>query len=195
MTSWTSLSNMALIRLGVREISSLDDPTPAARKIKSIYEALRDEVLYSHPWKVALRRTFLSSTATAPVFGPSLAYNFPTDPYCLRIWRVGDDEDHWFSEGERWEIEGRQILTDMPGPLKVRFIAQITDEAQFAGLVGTAMARRIEAEIAYTLTNSREKEEKAWNDYGAVLIKAQSLDSQQGSAETAMRSEILESRY
>lgn len=179
MTDWTSIANMALLQLGARPITSLDENSNNARNIKSVYEAIRDEVLYSHPWKPAKTRAWLAADAVAPIFGPAYAYTLPADPFCLRPWQVGD-EDNWFREDD-WHVEGRQILTDSAPPLRLIFVCRLLDPGQFAGLLATAMARRIAAEIAYRTTNSREKEAAAAQAYEEVLAKARSADAQQGS--------------
>jgi hypothetical protein len=196
MASWTEIFNSAILPLGQREITSIDDAVTSARKCKAVYLAMADEVMYSHPWKVAMQRLYVAADAVAPAFGAAFAYTIPSDPFCLRVWRVGDDDDNWFAEGcGRWEVEGTKILTDLPGPLKVRYIGRVTDPGRFSGMLATAISRRIAMEVAYTLTNSRDSETKATNDYEKILSQARSLDSQQGTPEQLERSSILMARY
>lgn len=198
MTDWTAIFNQALGNLGSPPISDyLIDPSPRAARLRAVYLAVADEVLQAHPWKCALGRAQLGADATAPLFGPSYSYTVPSDPWCLRPVCVGDpdDEENWFGRCDRWQFEGRQILTDLPAPINVRYIKRLTDPNLFTGLLATAMSRRLAWEIAYALTNSREKEQAAEDAFGKFMQQARSIDSQQGTPPREFPSRILQDRY
>jgi hypothetical protein len=117
MSDWTGIFNQAIVPLGQRELSSIGDQTASARRLKAVYLSIADEVLGAHPWKAVMKRALLAPVADEgkPAFGPAFAYALPSNPWCLRAWYVGDRDDVWYDEDcRRWEVEGRQILTDMP---------------------------------------------------------------------------------
>jgi hypothetical protein len=198
MADWTGIANMTLAHLGARQINDLlTDQSESARAIRGVYLNLADEVLYAHPWKVALQRFMLSADTTGPLWGPQYAYSFPTDPWALRVWTLGSDDVAFLRGGwnYHWEAEGRKILTDFAPPLPAKFIMRVLDPNMFVGLLGTAMSRRIAQEVAFRLTNSREKEAGAGQEYAKALADARSLDSQQRGNRRAASSSILESRF
>lgn len=198
MADWTGIANMALTHLGARQISDLlTDQTTSGRTIRGVYLNLADEVLYAHPWRVALQRFNLGADAVGPLWGPRYAYSFPTDPWALRVWTLGTDDVAFLRGGwdYQWEVEGRKILTDFPPPLPAKFIMRVIDPNQFVGLLGTAISRRIAQEIAFKVTNSREKEATAQQEYEKALATARALDSQQHSTRQSTRSSILGARF
>lgn len=196
MSDWTSIFNQAVLPLGQREIASFDENSTSARKCRAVYLNIADEVLYSHPWKCALARALLAAASAAPVFGPQFAYTLPADPFCLRAWRVGDSDGNWYDEDTgKWEVEGTQILTDLPAPLKLRYISRVTDPGLFSAMLATAISCRLRAEVAFTITASKDNELAAMKDYTDMLAQARSLDSQQGTPERLGQSRILEARW
>lgn len=196
MPDWTGIANQALLGLKVRPITDiLTDNSTAGQAIRSVYLNLADEVLYAHPWKVALRRFKLGLSASQPDYEWQYAYDFPTDPYALRAWSIWDG-DNWLDwRTGAWAVEGRQILTNLEAPLSCRFIVRVTDPNQFIGLLGTAMSRRIKWEVAYDLTNDRAKEADAKEEYREVLAEAKTLDSQQGTPRDVQSHEIESARF
>lgn len=197
MPDWTGITNMALLGLKVRPVTDiLTDTSTAAIAVRSVYLTLADEVLYAHPWKTALKRFKLGQSGTPPVDNEwQYAYDFPTIPYALRAWSIWDGDGWTDWRSGKWTVEGRQILTNLPPPLSTRFIVRVADPNQFAGLLATAMSRRIKWEVAYTLTNSREKEADARSEFKEALADARSADSQQGTPRDTESHEIESARF
>ena len=83
MTSKTEIANIALTNLGATNITDIDEDSSNARKIRAIYDNLRQAVLEEHPWNFAIVRDVLSPDPTSPVFGYSYKVRKPTG--CLRI--------------------------------------------------------------------------------------------------------------
>jgi hypothetical protein len=196
MTDWTTIANQALNSLGSRPISTIDEQSISATRIKGVYLNLRDEVLGAYPWKCALKRMFVPADAKGPDFGAAYYYTLPTEPWCLKPHKIGDDDGRfWNDRSQRWSVEGRKIITDIPPPIKLIYIQRLEDPNLFSGILASAMSRRIAAEIAFALTNSRDKETAAYQQYNDFLSQARSSDAQQGTTGDTFESEILEARY
>ena len=205
MADWTGIANLALLKLGRRQLTDLlTDTSDSANAIRGIYLTLADEVLYARPWSVAKKRFMLGASGAAPLFGLTYAYDFPTDPYALRCWQVGDDDDFgggYGGQDGRWTVEGRQVLTDLAAPLPCVFVVRPTDANgvldpnKFVGLLGTAMAYRIGWAVAYRLTQSRNKEDEMQEAYERALEMASSIDTSQQTPRPADADEILRARY
>ena len=173
MTSNVQIANRALTKLGADRIISLDDDVKAARAIKSCFDDLRDDELRQHRWAFALKRTSLAALADAPAHGFLYQYQPPADFLRLdliddRFPRVAMDNYIGYETAE-WMFEGGLILTDIAAPLKVRYIAQITDANMFDVNFREALACRIAAEICEDITQSNQKRELAWKEYDRTI--------------------------
>lgn len=165
MASEVDIVNMALTLLGDSRILSLDDDVKPARESKAIYAMTRDSLLAGYDWSFAIKRASIPALAVPPDFGFGYAYQMPTD--CLRIIMIGDVyagldlTDYRGSPVEQYAIEGRQILTDLGAPLKLRYISRVEDTAQFHACFVTAFAMDLAAKLCEPLTQSDSKRVRA----------------------------------
>jgi hypothetical protein len=165
MASEVEIVNVALTLLGEGRISSLDENTKPAREAKALFEINRNSMLAGYNWSFAMARTTLPALADAPAWGYGLKYAFP--PNALRLVQVdeffygADLTDYRNVATEHFTIEGREILTDIGAPLKVRYVNTITDTAKFQANFVKALGAYLAADLAEPLTNSRSKRELA----------------------------------
>lgn len=184
--SVVSICNRALDLLGADPITSLADGNRSARLCERHFEPARDAVLRAYPWNGAMRRASLAALAEAPAWGFSRQYQLPAD--CLRLWQVEDDGTI------RWRIEGRRVLTDAGAPLKIQYIAQISDPTEFDALLADALSARLAADLAYALTGSSSLQEFAWRIWQSKLSEARMVDAQEGTPEEFSAPHWVESR-
>jgi hypothetical protein len=181
MASVIQVANRALTKLGSARITSLSDDVKAARSISSCFEDLRDDELRAHRWQFAMKRTTLAALADAPAFGYNYQYALPSD--FLRIDMVDDRfpaaimDNYIDAEYLEWTLEGNVILTDIAAPLKLRYIAQITDPTLWDENFREALASRIAMEIAEDLTQSESKKASAAKDYDRSIRQAIRINS------------------
>jgi hypothetical protein len=181
MASVIQVANRALTKLGSARITSLADDVKAARSISSCFEDLRDDELRAHRWQFAMKRTSLAALSDAPAFGYKYQYALPSD--FLRIDMVDDRfpaaimDNYIDAEYLEWTLEGNVILTDIGAPLKLRYIAQITDPTLWDENFREALASRIAMEIAEDLTQSENKKASAAKDYDRSIRQAIRINS------------------
>lgn len=78
--SQASISNLALGRIGARgQIVSLDENTPNAVKVKSVWDAVFQEVLSERDWKFAKTRQQLQLSPVTPLYTWHHAWAMPAD--------------------------------------------------------------------------------------------------------------------
>ena len=106
--SIVGLCNQALFILGQKSIISLTEDTEAARLCNGRYAYNRDAAIRSYPWNCAMARTSLAQSGTTPSWKYDYKYALPTNPYCLRVMSMEEQEE----SGYNWKIEGRFLLTD-----------------------------------------------------------------------------------
>lgn len=191
MASETSICNRALRILGVAPIVTLGEDTKAGSWAQETYTDARDGLLAEYPWNFAIARASLAAAGggAAPAWGLAYLYALPAD--CLRVLAVeGEPEERV----EPWKVEGRFIATDAVAPLNIRYIARVTDPAQFFPLFTDALVVRLAAEGAFHFTGSTSREEQLRQAYREMAANARRYDAQEGTAEGLVANDWLESR-
>ena len=186
MASEVDICNTALTKLGATTIISLTDDDPKATVMNLRYPLVRDAELRRHRWKFSLRRASLPALSETPSFGFSRQFQLPTDPLCLRVIQVGefhvglDLSDYRGAPNEMYSIEGTRLLTNFAAPLKLRYIAQITDSTQFDAAFVEALASRLAYECCERITQSSSKKQDCAADYKQAIreaVKSNALES------------------
>lgn len=78
--SQASIANLALNRVGARgDITDVNENTPNARKVLSVWDAVFQEVLSERDWKFAKTRVELELSPNPPLYGWKHAWALPTD--------------------------------------------------------------------------------------------------------------------
>lgn len=176
-----AIANRALTKLGAARIISFGDNNEQARALQSMYEIVRDAELRAYTWNFSIKRAQLAALSEAPAFDWPRQFQLPSD--CLRLLWAGD-----FYPGPNlsdltngldldYEVEGRVIMSRLPAPLKIRYVAQITDPTQFDALFVEAFACKLAIELGETLTNSSTNRQEAWQEYQQAIRKALRADA------------------
>ena len=185
MASEVDICNIALSNLGERPITARNDQNQRARACDNRFNDVRDLVLRSHVWNCALKREQLTSSATAPVWGYSVAY--PKPAKMLRLISVKENE-------YPFKIEGENIVTNSTS-LNILYIEQVTDTAKYDALLIQAIALRLATEIAQDITGKTQLKEALMRKYREVMSEARSADAAEGTPQKIESDLWLESRY
>lgn len=192
MTTDVDIVNAGLIKLGEATITSLADDVKAARLANAIFADQRDVVLRAHPWNFALARAELTAHVTAPLWGFANAYDLPGDPdVCLRVISVEGEAD---AGAGAWQIEGRQIVTDLASPIRILYLRRVTDYALWDVLALDALAARLAMELAEPLGKSTSLHNAMARLYDNSLRGARSADGQEGTARMLTADGWIEAR-
>jgi hypothetical protein len=182
MATKVEICNRALNAIGVKQrIATLTEDTEAARKCNVVIDSCIEEVLRAYNWNCATTRASLSRSSSAPAFGYNYKYALPAGPdppYCLRVISI-EDED----ENSDYRIEGRYLLSNEDS-VKILYIKRVTDINELDALCCAAIAARLAAEIAFSLTNSNTLQDVMWKVYSGKMQEATEIDAQEGSAGT-----------
>lgn len=189
MASEVDIANLALAKLGAGTIISLDDDDPKAVVLKLNFATIRDKELRARRWRFSLARHELLADAIAPAWG--FGYSYPLPAGCLRVIQIGEYDlgpnlsDYRAAPTELWSIEGRAILTNLPAPLKVRTIQQITDTGLFDACFVDALASRLAYECCERITQSDSKRQLAWSAYREAIREATRANAFEGATQEA----------
>lgn len=180
-TSETQICNLALIRMGEQQISSLSEGNKRAEACRLQYAPARDAVLRAHPWNFATRRAELAQqNAAHPTF--EFAYKFPLPADFLKLQRT-NLENAGFTVGINYRIEtdGTALcLFSNESSHFIEYVARIENVALFDPLFVDVLAARLAAEICPWLTDNSALAGKLWEVYEAKLREARSVDAQEG---------------
>lgn len=191
-----------MTKLGAARISSFDDNSTEARAIKSLYDIARRALLRRCLWNFAKKRTTLSAVAVpAGQTDWTFTNQFQLPPDFLRLIQVNDySEPLGFNLGRTeddspYQIEGGRILTNYPAPLKIRYIADVTDPTKYDSVFIEAFASQIAFECCETITQSNTKKAALAQEVKMWIVEAMKSNQVENPAEAIHDSSWLLSRY
>ncbi len=179
----TDICNLALDIMKEAEITNLErDNRPIVRWMKRNFDISRDSLLSRYDWNFALRRVVLAKDSTAPEFGWSYRYSVPGE--CIRVLPLTTCGR---SEGVpiRSEVEGPYILTDAPGPLKVRYIFRNEDYDRYPPVFVEALASYIAMKCGHWVTGKVSYVQIAQGMHREAINTAWNVDAIEGTAPRA----------
>jgi hypothetical protein len=195
MASPVSICNNAIIKVGGKLITSLNDATNEAKACRTLYEDVRNAVFREHPWNCVTDRKVLNELEDTPPFGFDHQFQLPTD--CLRVLTLNDERIPLIRNGmvypghdqKRFRIEGRKLLTDET-EAKILYISKVDDPNQYDPLLLEAVATRLAAEIAYPITRNASLVTTMWNTYHSKFGISRSADGMEGTLDGFESDEI-----
>lgn len=164
-----AIANLALTKLGDLRILNLTDNTKPAREVNAVFDMARDYLQRRFSWRYCIKRANLAADSGTPLWDWSYQYQIPTD--CLRILQVGqwypspDLSDLISTGGQEYVLEGKYILSNQVGPLKLRYLSRVTDPVQFDTAFDMAFSAYLAYLVAEPLTASAEAKQMAYQDY------------------------------
>ena len=172
MASQVQICNLALMKFGSITITSITEDTSEARACNALWELVRDDLLYSYPWKFALTRYSMGTPLTAdPEFEYDYQYTLPAD--CLRVLEVYEASE------ETWTVEGNVLLYSDTEP-QIRYIAKIEDVAQYHEKFSKCFALALAAKLAVKLKNDTKLRVSLLQELDIEIARAYKLDAIEG---------------
>ena len=151
MASRIDIINLALTRIGESRIEELDEESKAADEARAIYDLLLDSELMANRWGFAQRRAALAVSATTPAWGYAYKYAVPADSLSV-IYVDGQEpaalDDFRQSRFPTWQIEGRDIVTDLAAPLKILYVARIENPDEWSAAFRIAFSFKLAEVLA-----------------------------------------------
>ena len=178
MASQIELANLALSFLGAGTIVNIADNNTRAQVLNAEYVSVRDAELRKHTWRFSIKRDALVALTTTPASGPyTLEYQLPTD--CLKVLMVGDgypgSDMSDYRTGpttDDYSVEGDKILTNLPAPLSIKYVRQVTDTGLFDSTFVIAFANMLAWKCCERITQSLDKRKAAAQEYDEAISAA-----------------------
>lgn len=199
--SWdkTKIVNLALIKIGDDRLSNADTTdTKPAKVMREIYDNTRDALLQSYPWNFAIELASLAVSGTAPEWG--FINKFPLPTNLLALLAIKDIVTTRIITGESgqetpYQVIGKFIHTNLAAPLEIRYIKQITDEAQFTPLFGEAFAAKLAVDSGESITQSNTKNAWLLAGFDRTISRAFSADAIENPADPLPEDEWINARF
>lgn len=176
MSTQVQIVNAALTKIAAPRITSMSDATQAANLASALYDIIADEVMFEGEWTSTVTRQDLAALVDAPVSEFAYQYQLPSDPYCLKVLNVIED-----LQGDKvFRIEGRTLVTD-ESPISIRYIARLTDPADYDEFLRKAIILKLAAEFALPLTGDKQLMAQMLQEYEIFKNQALAKNNQQGN--------------
>jgi hypothetical protein len=181
MASETGIVNIALARIGVERISSLDNDTvKAARVARDLFDEARDELLRSAQWNFATKRASLSKVSGyTPPFGYDHAYSVPSD--FLRVVSVHPVDS--VSVQAKYKLENisdsgtpKTAILSNSDSLYLRYVAQITDVNRMTPPFRSLLSQKLAVDIGHALDRSNTQIELHERKLEKMMARARAVD-------------------
>lgn len=169
----TSITNLALVRLGAARITNLDtEESENAAKVRAVFPFLRDEVLRSHSWNFAIRRINLNLTTDVVLYGFLNAFQIPGNVLRILPPSTGTSSNRQ----TQYKIEEDKVLSD-DTTFQCRVIIRIEDTTKWDAAFVEVFATRLQAELAYAIVNNRALAADLFNLYIGKLRAVKAYDA------------------
>ena len=143
MTTKIDICNQALSLIGADSITSFDDKTSIARRMKGLYDTSRKALLRLHPFNFATKRIKLSPLTHKPDFGYEYQYQLPND--LIRIISASTED---------YVLETDKLLTDSE-KLELIYVFDNTNEETFDSLFIECLILYLASKAAKPITGSQ----------------------------------------
>lgn len=189
MASYVDIANLAASKIGEDDqLTAPDDDTHLGRSVAAVWSIVRQATLRDHPWNFAVKRVAIAADAKAAPVGFQYAYPLPAD--CLRLVGLIDHPT-----SRNFELEGRAILFDATGPLRIRYIVDVEEPAYWDSDFTEAFACRLAYAIADRITGDSGRKSEAWNAYTLALRQAKKSDALENPGPVEASSPWEEARF
>jgi hypothetical protein len=176
------ICNLALGWLGAGRISQLDESEPLSAQEEacaSVFDSCVRTVLEAKAWTFATTRLALSPVLTSGLADRPYKVSIPTS-----VVRVLDVDDGSGLFDVDWRREGSEILLfDALDVVHARVITFEDDPTTYSPGFERALAARIAADVAGTLTENPALGERMESRYQFELSVGASRDAKQGSGD------------
>lgn len=177
MNDHVAVVNAALVKLGEKPITSMDDQVKAAELAKLRYDSIRQSALTMHRWNFAKDRLALTPLSSTPAFG--FAYQFERPSSCLRVIGTG---------GVPYRLEGSRILCDS-NVLYLEFTKDVTNPQEWTIYFSELVVALLAKELAWAITQSDSMKEDMNKEFEKCLKRAKYLNATE-NGQTQIASEL-----
>lgn len=166
------ICSRALVKLGAKSISSLNEGTSEASVAEQLYDTTVEGLLASYPWRFALVQKELTRLKEAPKADYRYAYQLPSD--FIRVISAGTIGR---GSGLNYRLVRNQLHTDSDRVV-LTYICR-PEEDIFPPFFNQALISKLASEFCLPLTESTTRADHLRSIADEEIQKARLIDSQQ----------------
>ena len=167
MTTKVDISNQALSLIGADSITSFDDKTSIARRMKGLYDTSRKALLRFHPFNFATKRIKLSPLTHKPDFGYEYQYQLPND--LIRIISANTED---------YVLETDKLLTN-DSAIELIYVFDNTNEETFDPLFTECLILYLASKAAKPITGSQGAGESFYIQAQDLIKQVKAVQAQE----------------
>lgn len=167
MTTKVDISNMALSLIGADSITSFEENTSTARRIKTVYSTSVKALLRLHPFQCATKRIKLSPISTQPEFGYTYQFQLPDD--LIRIINANT---------ENYVVETDRLLSNQ-STLNLVYVFHNTNEETYDSLFIETLVLYLAYKISKAITGSQGTSESYYMQCQEIIKQASAIQFQE----------------
>lgn len=184
----TAIANQALSSIKAGSILSIDaDDTEKSRIVRKFFAPTRDALQRRYPWNFNEAYLSLPAGGEPPLF--RFQKRFPWTADILRIREVPG------CRRRAWKVQGRSVLANAAGPLRVVASVRVTDVSVWDPLFRAAMIASLAFAIAPEAAKDEDTITRAEKAAQAALLTAFPVDASEGTPDEPEEQDVILCRY
>jgi hypothetical protein len=192
VTTEVEVANLALDLVKEAPITSFDENRAPARWMARNFKPVSRMVLTTHIWKFAMKRAVLPADNSPPAFEWRYQYRKPPDALRVLPLRYGGQLNGRLVPHV---VEGDFILTDLPAPIQIKYLAAKDNVAEWPPVFVEAVAAKLAARIAHFMTGKQSMVEVNEALFRQALQMAVSIDGAEGTHSNQYATTYDDARY
>jgi len=167
MTTKTDLCNQALSLIGADSITSFEENTSTARRMKTIYDTSRKALLRLHPFQCAVKRIKLSPITAQPEFGYNYQFQLPDN--LIRIINTNTED---------YVIEADRLLSNS-NQLNLIYVFDNKNEESYDSLFIECLVLYLAYKISKAITGSQGTSDSYYTQTQELIKQAKAVQAQE----------------
>ena len=167
MTTKTDIANQALSLIGADSITSFEENTSTARRMRTVYDSSRKALLRLHPFQCSTKRIKLNPISTQPEFGYSYQFQLPDD--LIRIINANTED---------YVVETDRLLSDQ-SELNLVYVFDNKNEETYDSLFIECLILYLASKITKAVTGSQGTADSYYMQCQELIKQAKAVQAQE----------------
>lgn len=167
MTTKTDLCNQALSLIGADSITSFEENTSTARRMRTVYDSSRKALLRLHPFQCATKRIKLAPLSVKPEFEYSYQFQLPDD--LIRIINANTED---------YVVEEDRLLSNS-NQLNLVYVFDNKNEETYDSLFIECLVLYLAYKISKPITGSQGTSDSYYMQCQELIKQAKAVQAQE----------------
>lgn len=167
MTTKTDLCNQALSLIGADSITSFEENTSTARRMRTVYDSSRKALLRLHPFQCATKRIKLAPLSVKPEFEYSYQFQLPDD--LIRIINANTED---------YVVETDKLLSNS-NQLNLVYVFDNKNEETYDSLFIECLVLYLAYKISKPITGSQGTSDSYYMQCQELIKQAKAVQAQE----------------